>query len=177
MASESALWKWLRELKLPSLDMERVENSAAGGTPDVDGQFGPIGFKIELKILHDKGEKNREETGRIKFEIGQREWGQNRWKIGGSSYVLVQGFSEDLYLIPGYFAPALPKVGVVKTSYLRRLSWWFCDQKSPEERLKMIAAIGKAQSAHHWVTEELQRDPQLHEACLLHDVHHLLTSA
>jgi hypothetical protein len=50
--SESALWKWFRDGTkhlAPYLHMQRIENSIALGTPDVEGAYHICGFVIELK--------------------------------------------------------------------------------------------------------------------------------
>jgi hypothetical protein len=176
--SESSLWKWLKEQDPlePRLHQERVENSAGSATPDVEGQIGGAHFSLELKIFRDPTIRNREEQGRIKFEIGQREWGQKRWHVGGTSYCLVQAFHEDLYLIPGAFLMALPLRGVVKTSYLQDLSWWFTEKKNPQERYGLYSALGKPNAAHQWVAQRLLTDQQLREAATPADVHPVLSS-
>lgn len=177
MPTESSLWKWLREQDDPRIDQERVENAANKSTPDVEGQFCRAHFHLELKVLHDQGIKNKEETGRIKFEVGQRDWGQRRWAAGGNAFVLAQGFREDLYLIPGAFLLSLPRVGVVKTASLLSLSWWFCDKKNPEERVRLYEALRKTTAVRLWVDQQLQRDPQLREASRPHAVHPSLSDS
>lgn len=177
MPTESSLWKWLREQDDPRIDQERVENAANKSTPDVEGQFLRSHFHLELKVLHDQNVKSGEETGRIKFEVGQRDWGQRRWAAGGNTYVLAQGFNEDLYLIPGAFLLALPRVGVVKTAFLQSLSWWFCDRKNPEERVRMYGALRKTAAVRHWVDLRLQHDQPLREASRPHAVHPSLSDS
>lgn len=171
MPTEASLWKWLREFNDPVFDQERVENAAAHSTPDVEGQFGDAHFHLELKVLHKRTVRNMEEQGILKFEVGQREWGQRRWSVGGSTYLLVQGFDEDLYLIPGAYLLALPRIGTVKTSYLRELSWWFCLKKNPDHRRKLYHAIQKVQPVRQWVIQTLDSQPDLRQACTPHPIH------
>lgn len=142
----------------------------------MEGQIGLAHFNVELKILRDQGFRNREEQGRLKFEIGQREWGQRRWHVGGTSYCLVQAFHEDLYLIPGAFLMALPLRGMVKTSYLQDLSWWFTERKNPEERVGLYKALSLPIAARRWVDRRVLLDPLLREAATPAAVHPVLSS-
>lgn len=166
MASESSVWKWLREFNAPDrdLDQQRIENSAGSGTPDVEGQYGPTHFHMELKVLRTRTTRNREEQGILKFEVGQREWSEKRWRVGGNAYTLIQGFNDDLYLIPGAFILSLKRIGTVKTSTLQSLSWWFCAKKNPEERDGLYRSLRKSNAAHIWARERLETDQQLREA-------------
>lgn len=174
MANESALWKWMKAVELgpKQLHMSRVENSAAAATPDVEGQYGSGGhFHVELKVLHDQknvgdGKDFSKETGILKFQVGQREWGEARWKVGGASWVLCEGFRGDLYLIPGAFLLALPRIGTVKSAFLEHLSYWSTDgiMKKPADRLALFDALRSPGLARDWVEERLQRDPRLRSA-------------
>src|SRR6266550_4038988 len=53
-SKESSLWKWLKQAESwlgTDLHMERIENSAGLGTPDVHGCFRGAHFTIELKSV------------------------------------------------------------------------------------------------------------------------------
>ena len=179
MANESALWKWMSaagEPPRPGLHMQRVENTLAVAGPDVEGQIGPGGhFHVELKVLYDQAGVQfvdrkpdyGQETGRLKFRQGQREWGRARWEAGGVSYALIEGFRQDLYLIPGAYLMALERISTVKTGYLRSLcvpslrSW---DKKSPDLRDELFFILSRAEAVREGVDRRLQHDPQLREA-------------
>lgn len=161
MANETALWQWLRKVNRESLHMERIENSAALATPDVEGQAGPAGhFHLELKCLH--GETNVGD-GVLKFRVGQREWAKMRWAAGGAAWILVEGFEGDLYLIPGAFALMFKRESTVKTAFLSHLSYW-TGKKSPLTRTGLFDRLAYSALAHEWVERRFQRDPQLRSA-------------
>lgn len=116
MARESTLWDWLKNNtpKWP-LHMSRVENLVSRAYPDVEGVAQGSAFWLETKVL----QKLRKDgsAGTIKFEPGQREWGQARWNAGGAAYALV-GSGRRVFLIPGLFLPSLPERGVVTNDEL-----------------------------------------------------------
>lgn len=178
MAFEASLWKWLGEYRSLDMHQERVENSVGQSTPDVEGQIGVSHYHLELKILRDKKTNGIDDTaGRLKFEVGQREWSQKRWSVGGTAYIVVQGFSDDIYMIPGAFALSLERLGMVKTRTLQSLSWWHCDHKNPEIRAGFYNALRKSAAAHRWVEERFQHDPQLLKASLPPVLHPALTGS
>ena len=178
MANESALWKWMSNAGAPprpGLHMQRVENLLGVAGPDVEGQCGPGGhFHVELKVLYDQANVTEgkkpdysQETGRLKFRQGQREWGRARWDAGGVTYALIEGFRQDLYLIPGAYLMALERIGPVKTAFLRSLSvpslmsW---EKKSPHLREELFFILSRAEAVREGVEARLQHDPQLLEA-------------
>lgn len=103
MAKENTLWTWLAKARrsLIGLDMERVENSVATGTPDVDGHYNKRSFKIELK----RAQRPRQsETITIKWQKRQQPWLKRRWNAGGLAWLLIavgEGSNIRRYLIRG----------------------------------------------------------------------------
>ena len=178
MAFEANLWGWMRDFHAPDLHQERVENAVGNATPDVEGQIGVSHYHLELKVLRDKSVSGKDDIqGRLKFEVGQREWGQKRWSVGGTSYLVVEGFSQDIYMIPGAFLLTLPRLGMVKTRELQALSWWYCEKKNPEIRAALYGALRKSAAAHRWVDERFRLDPQLLAASLPPAVHPALSGS
>lgn len=175
--SETTFWGWVKDFRAADLHQERVENASNRATPDVEGQIGSSHYHLELKVLHDRVIRNREEEGRIKFEVGQRDWAQKRWSVGGTAYILIGGFREDVYLIPGAFALVLPRLGMVKTSFLLDLCWWFCEKKNPETRADLYGALRKSAAAHRWAADRLQQDQRLREASLPPAVHPVVSGS
>jgi hypothetical protein len=161
MANESALWKWFKgKLPMAGLHMERVENVVALSTPDVEGQLFEHHFHIELKVLRDRtyiGKPN--EGGRLKFQVGQREWAAKRWEVGGTSWIMIQGFTE-IYMIPGALAMAMERIGTAKTAFLRELSYKTVPI-TPMGRSELYAVLRNPHGARAWVAETLRLDPQL----------------
>ena len=102
MAKEKVLWAWLRRgvRGLPGNDMERVENSVANGTPDVDGCLKGGAYKIELKRTPARQNGNV----KVKFQPMQIPWLEKRWKSGANVWVLLavgEGHTVRRYLIRG----------------------------------------------------------------------------
>ena len=100
---ESNLWKWLKKPKglSENLDMNRIENMAGAGMPDVEGIF-KNQFWIELKVC--ARPKHPTTPIKIKFQPLQTPWLKKRWALGGSAWCLVQvgeGHKAGRYLIPG----------------------------------------------------------------------------
>lgn len=124
MADESLLWDWLRRAEPiygNRLHMGRVENIVTKSYPDVEGViFGHNAsvagaFQLETKMLHNI--RKTTDSGEIRFEVGQREWGFKRWMAGGCSYALV-GAKDRVWLIPGAFLLSLPLRGLVSFTEL-----------------------------------------------------------
>lgn len=102
MARENVLWKWLKRgaQKVTELHMERVENSVANGTPDVDGCWIGDCFKIELK----RSPARTDGMVQIKFRPLQMPWLRKFWKCGGNGWVLLavgEGHNVQRFLIKG----------------------------------------------------------------------------
>lgn len=116
MARESELWDWLKlhpaakDGTCMDLHMERVENIVGKATPDVEGCYKGGTFQLETKVLHQIRKSGA--SGEIRFEKGQREWGQRRWLAGGPSYALIAS-PDRVWLVPGLFLPSLPLRGPV----------------------------------------------------------------
>ena len=111
MARETALWNWLRKARKElrsDLHMERVENGAASGTPDVEGLLtGGSQFWIELKSAP---RPKRGGPVRFKVRAGQVEWLRRRCAVGGRAYLLLQvgsGASARRYLVWGDYAASI----------------------------------------------------------------------
>lgn len=123
---ESNLWKWLKrgcrgQFQLSDLFMERVENSANAGTPDVDLCHTGLTAKIELKTA---ARPARECTCvAVKFRPAQIPWHKRYSRAEGSSFILIQvgsGSAAKRYLIRGEKAAAV-QLGVPEFT-LNRLS-------------------------------------------------------
>ncbi len=115
MTRESGLWRWLkgarRELR-EELHMNRVENSAGSGMPDVEGYANLTRnhgqFWIELKTT----DRPATEGGLVRFKVreAQIEWLPRRWEMGGNVWLLLQvgsGSDAARYLLPGSYARAV----------------------------------------------------------------------
>lgn len=123
MARESELWDWLklhpaaRDGTCMDLHMERVENIVGKATPDVEGCYKSGTFQLETKVLHQIRKSGA--SGEIRFEKGQREWGQRRWLAGGPAFGLI-GAPGRIWLVPGLFLPSLPLRGPVSYDDMAR---------------------------------------------------------
>lgn len=87
---ETALWNWLKthikELRPLKHDIQRVENSCAKGTPDVEGCIQGDCFWTELKVAYEmRGDKFR-----IKITPEQVRRAMKRVSVGGRSWVLIR---------------------------------------------------------------------------------------
>ena len=112
-SSEGILWDWFKrhpDYSTPKLHAQRVENVVGKATPDIEGCYDGGAFHLETKMLHQP--RKRIAGGEIRFEPGQREWGQKRWLAGGRAYGLI-GCVERVWLVPGLFLPSLPQRGAV----------------------------------------------------------------
>ena len=112
-SSEGILWDWFKrhpDYGTDDLHAQRVENVVGKATPDIEGCRRGGAFHLETKMLHQP--RKRIAGGEIRFEQGQREWGQKRWLAGGRAYALI-GCVERVWLIPGLFLPSLPQRGAV----------------------------------------------------------------
>lgn len=119
-SSEGILWDWFKrhpDYHTDRLHAQRVENVVGKATPDIEGCYSGGSFHLETKLLHQPRKKIA--GGEIRFEPGQREWGQKRWLAGGRSYGLI-GCVERVWLIPGLFLPSLPQRGAVTHADLDR---------------------------------------------------------
>ncbi len=82
---ESSLWQWLSKASLPKLHMQRIENAAGVGTPDVEGCLDGDCFWIELKVAETA-------NGLVRVHITPEQvfFLQTRKRAGGSAMLLVQ---------------------------------------------------------------------------------------
>ena len=119
MARESELWATLRVARVtlgPALHMNRVENWATPGTPDVEGFYEGFGFfQIELK-----SSMRPIRGGPVRFSFNKREkqiaYCKKRWDMGAPCWFLLQvghGHSRQIYLVPGNQGDAL-KAGLTE---------------------------------------------------------------
>jgi len=113
MAIDAGLWAWIQPVwkTIKGLHVERVENTVASGTPDVDGCYQSSAFKIELK----RGVtfKTNDEV-EITFRKSQPGWLKSRWNAGGNAWVLIKtGMAAKMkvYLIRGCDIGKLRTVG------------------------------------------------------------------
>ncbi len=112
-SSEGILWEWFKRhphYTTDRLHAQRVENVVGKATPDIEGCYDSGAFHLETKLLHQP--RKTFAGGEIRFELGQREWGQKRWLAGGRAFGLI-GCQTRVWLIPGLFLPSLPQRGAV----------------------------------------------------------------
>ncbi len=121
MSRESALWGWLAKSRRhfkTALHINRVENPAGPGMPDVEGQLNPAfnggqhcgQFWIELKAA--ERPKRAETPVRFKVRPKQVEWSRKRYAVGGRVYWLLQvgsGADAARYLLPGDVAALIQR--------------------------------------------------------------------
>jgi hypothetical protein len=104
---ETSLWRWLsrarKQERSGGLHIQRVENSVASGTPDVEGCLRGHGqFWIELKSV----DRPKRTGGRLAVKIrdAQVEWMRRRYMAGGNVWMLIQvgrGNDAERYLVHG----------------------------------------------------------------------------
>lgn len=108
MARESELWRRLKggvkELG-PSADLQRIENAAGVGHPDVEGCVN--GQQIWIELKSEKRPKKSTTPIRFKVRPAQSIWHRQRVRAGfRNNFVLCQvgeGAQACWYLIPGRF--------------------------------------------------------------------------
>jgi hypothetical protein len=137
---EKNLWGWLKRgcrnrFRFDCLFMERVENVAGSGTPDVDLCLNRHVFKFELKTC----DRPKREGTRIKvrFQPAQIPWLRAYHAAGGRAYVLIQvgsGSTARRYLIHGHYA-ATVECGVTE-AVLSKLSITQSDDSAADIVLK-----------------------------------------
>lgn len=125
MARESDLWRWIKfhQPDAGSVHLERVENLLKKAMPDIEGCVCGASFWLETKVLHKMTVART--AGSLKWEDGQREWGQRRWNAGGAAYALIgvpmNGQKDrvgQVFLVPGLFLPSFQQSGVVEIESL-----------------------------------------------------------
>lgn len=149
MARERYLWTWLRDgLKLPelihTLHMQRIENSAGLGVPDLEGCWSGSSFWCELKGSNRPAKSTTDISYKLTLE--QVIWLENRWKVGGSTSLYLRvGVGQDVrrYLIPGWQAR--------EALELRPESWWEANtvlplKHKPLDWLRAASQMNKAPS-------------------------------
>ncbi len=110
---EKNLWGWVKDGckgKFPRglLHMERIENVASSGHPDVDGCLDGHMFMIELKTA--ARPKNPGTNVAVKFTKYQVPWHKRYEPCRGRAFMLIQVGSDKAaarYLIPGSNAAAV----------------------------------------------------------------------
>jgi hypothetical protein len=115
---ERNLWRWLkgaRQRFKRRLHMERMENSASSGCPDVCGCFNGVQFWIELKTAP----KPKKLSTRVKPGIrwSQVHWANHRATAGAvnSIWILLQvghHRERELFLLPASLGEALLTQGM-----------------------------------------------------------------
>jgi hypothetical protein len=150
MSRESQVWHWLAKARRSfkfELDMNRIENPAGPGMPDVEGHlaspaFGYGGqFWIELKAA----ERPAKAATPVRFKIRPKQiaWLERRWRIAGNALLLLQvgsGHSRALYLVPGRFAALVAK-GVPEIDLgLHAINGEFGAKLKPEDVIRLAVA-------------------------------------
>ena len=114
--SEQSLWQWLKEAKRQKmkhpLHMERVENSAGAGIPDVIGCYRAVPFFLELKYCKKAPVRL---TTKVRFEVrpSQWSWHDSWYRAGGESWFLIQ-IGAGRYLVP---YPRMSSAGMTLDQY------------------------------------------------------------
>ena len=99
MVSERSLWQWLSKSRAEYPDdlfLQRIENSAGVGNPDVMGLYKGKYFFVELKDC--KLPKKETTPLAIKVRPSQVDWHNDWQRAGGLSYFLIQAGNEK-YLV------------------------------------------------------------------------------
>lgn len=100
MAGERNLWNTMRTHMKPLGVVERVENSAGAGTPDVTYCLAGVSGWVELKALDDWPVRPATTISIPKLKKEQVEW-LSRWhKAGGRAYMLLQVQRQYVLLDP-----------------------------------------------------------------------------
>jgi len=109
MARESSLWQRMKKAgkvlaeEGHKVDLQRLENAAGAGHPDVEGCIDGVQVWIELKS--ELRPKRPSTMIRPKCRDSQRDWHKARSEAGcRTNFVLLQvgeAYSARLYLIPG----------------------------------------------------------------------------
>ena len=112
MGKESSLWTWLKKVPRKNekftIDMNRIENSACPGMPDVEGfmhwpDYPDAHNQFWLELKHVR--KPVRKTTLIKLRNlrpQQTRWLTKRWDMGGCCYLLMQvgsGHDREIYMI------------------------------------------------------------------------------
>lgn len=119
MSREVRLWEALskaRYILRDRLHMNRVENTATPGAPDVEGFLEGMGaFQFELK-----SEERPAKGGPVRFDMHRREkqieYLRKRWAVGGACFWLLQvgsGSRRQVYMLEGPLGPRL-KAGLTE---------------------------------------------------------------
>lgn len=111
MARETSLWGWLKKSRKQlggALHINRIENSAGAGMPDVEGHRPVVAgwdggqFWFELKTAPRPA---RWDTPiRFKVRPAQVPWNNKRWHVGGRNFWLLQvghGHDRRIYMLRG----------------------------------------------------------------------------
>lgn len=107
VAREQRLWSWFRDgvKAIPRLHLQRIENGAGLGTPDLEACWEGRQFWVELKGS-DRPAKSSTPI-RYKLTLEQVLWAEERWRAGGSVYLYLRiGFGKAVrrFIIPGSMA-------------------------------------------------------------------------
>lgn len=90
---ESSLWSWMdrgtRHLR-EHIHMNRTENVAGEGTPDVEGCLDGRCFAIELKVADRPKRRTTRITTQSPIKTTQIEWLEDRRRAGGNAWLLIQ---------------------------------------------------------------------------------------
>ena len=112
IGSETSLWQWLwkswKTVPRSMLDVNRVENSAGTGMPDVEGFYKTDQFWLELKVA-ERPKSKLTEIDVKHLRPKQVQWLHNRWLVGGNAWILLRvesttSKSSSAYLIPGKYS-------------------------------------------------------------------------
>lgn len=100
---EQKFWKRVKKnLTKFGVHLERIENMAGTGTPDVDALCNGVFTKIELKAVDDYPKrKSTPVLGRKGLSVVQKNWQMEWLRHGGRSLILIAVGSHDFYAMRG----------------------------------------------------------------------------
>jgi hypothetical protein len=110
---EKHLWQWLLKGKPKDVHAQRIENSVARGTPDVEMCRRQWSAWLELKV----GDPTKYGYDLMHFTPQQAEWHRRRTAVGGRSAILVQ-LGAGRFLVPGGSAIELLEVRMCVTGIM-----------------------------------------------------------
>lgn len=122
---EQRVWDAMRRAAPSWIWLERIENLASDGIPDVRGIRQPLGreFWVELKAATLPRRVSSLLLPGDKVRRSQINWHLRQASFGGRSWVVVRDSERRLYCVPGVIADRLPAMTVTEFEPHRAASW------------------------------------------------------
>lgn len=141
---ESSLWSWLSRAESSygrHLHMNRTENVAGVGTPDVEGCLDSRCFVVELKVAERPARPTTAIRTQSPIKTEQVDWLMARKMAGGRAWLLVQ--VGERHEARRYLLDAVHAADVARGLTENRLEvLCACDPRCSAERLIKTAAYG-----------------------------------